>query len=625
MSLFGDTVTVELFLDDAWVDITEYVRVDPGIDIKVGQQSESGTADANTATLVVNNRDGRFSPRNTAGAYYPDLKRNTPLRVAVDSVVRFTGEVAEFPSRWDASGRDVWAPLVAAGIMRRLTHASQLDSTMRTVLLSMYENYGVISGYWPIEDDPGSTQIASALPGGTPGVITGGSPNFAAVDPGVGSFPVATWGGAKANFTPDVSVSSTEFACGAYCVFPESGLSGGEELFRVEVDGSARSWRVLYSPASGGGVFVQCISSDGTTELLASSSVTGVDGRATYVTIDGNNTGANVDWVLGVDGIGFTSGTINTATVGEPLSASIGSGTIAIPAAADMAIGHLAMGNSDEVFFHAEFTGGFTAFAGESGTVRLQRMEDITGMSITIIPTVTDNGALGPQPDGTLLEIMRDIEKAQAYGILYDTIEEVGVSYISRTARYNDRQPVLVLDYAGGDLSPPLEPTDDDQQLRNDVKVNRVGGSSARATLTGGALSVLDYPDGAGPYPFEDSYGINEDTRLPYLADWILALGTIDETRFPAVTVDLVANPALVGDAEDLRPGARLRIENLPAYAGATDVDLQVIGWSEHLDAAARRITFVCTPGTIWGVAGDGIFELDDATFGELDVNRLAY
>lgn len=619
MATFGSTVTVEMLLGGVWTNITAYVREDPGVDITFGVQNESATADPATATLLVNNGDGRFTPRNTAGAYYGNLKKNTPLRVTVGANVRFIGEVAEFPPRWEASGADVWVPLTAAGILRRLQHAKSLESTLTTAVLALAAANANINGYWPIEDSAGSTVVASAFPGGYPGFLTG-TPAFDAVDLGVGTHEVATWGGARADFVAAAG-SSSAFTAGIYVQLPTSGLTGGEELLRVSTAGTAQSWRVLYSPASGGGVFLQVIASDGSTELLVSSAFTNMNGTTFYLKIEAVQSGGNVSWAFSASGFTTFSGSIASRTVGAPSAAAIGAGVIPIPAAAAVAIGHLILATSNTALFYASFDDGLRGYAGESVNTRLARLAAQWGISIAVTDAAPNTVEHGAQPDGTLLDVLRATEKADAGGILRDSINQIGLAYITRDARYNDNRSQLVLDYASGHLSPPLEPTDDDQNLWNDVKVNRINGSSARAALTSGPLSTAAYPSGAGPYPFEDSYAVAYDAQLPYLAQWILALGTIDETRFPAVTVDLVKNPGLVSTADAIRPGHRLRIENLPAFAGVTNVDLQVLGWKETLTGARRLITFVCAPGSVWL----HLFELDDAVFGLLDQNRLAY
>lgn len=629
---FPVTVTVEMKLGGSWTDVTSYVRVETGITMAHGIRNEGGgQADPSTCQLAVNNTDGRFTPKNTAGAYYGNLKRGTLLRVTVGSTVRFIGEISEFPTRWDESGKDVWVPLTASGITRRLLRSAVLASTLTTAVQGLSAANGDIVGYWPVEDGPNASQIASGLVGGNPGLFSGfpGVPNlpvFGAVDLSAGTHEVATWGGAYGVFYPTTTATATKFTAGFYVKLPSSGLTGGEELFRVDVNGTAQSWRVIYSPASGGGVFFQVIANDGTTELLATANAcSGADGQTFYVKMECSNSGSNVAYAVGTLGIGSTiSGSIASRTVGQPLVARIGAGTIAIPSAAAVAIGHVVLGNTDTALFSSRFDNGRAGYANETAYARVGRIATETGYTINrTTSTEIASTLLGPQPDGSILDVLRDAVKAEAGGILYDTPDgsALSLTFITRGARYNDQQAQMTLDYSAKQVVPPLEPTDDDAALHNDVTASRDNGSSARATLTSGALSTAEYPSGVGVYPLQDSYNVYADTQLPYLAQWVLALGTVDETRFPAVTVDLVANSGKVASAEAARPGYRLRITNLPAYAGAANVDLQILGWSEYVTNHERRITYVCDPGSVYL----SVFELDDTVFGTLDDNRLGY
>lgn len=64
-----------------WQEITQYVRHEQGVTITTGRKDEGGSVDASVCQLTLDNTDGRFSPRNPNGAYYPNLGLNTPLRV----------------------------------------------------------------------------------------------------------------------------------------------------------------------------------------------------------------------------------------------------------------------------------------------------------------------------------------------------------------------------------------------------------------------------------------------------------------------------------------------------------------------------------------------------------------
>lgn len=79
-------ITVELYLNGVWTDITAYVRVrdsQGGIEIERGRPDEAGKINPGRCTLELDNTDLRFNPRNPNGPYYGQLGRNTPLRVSV--------------------------------------------------------------------------------------------------------------------------------------------------------------------------------------------------------------------------------------------------------------------------------------------------------------------------------------------------------------------------------------------------------------------------------------------------------------------------------------------------------------------------------------------------------------
>lgn len=64
-----------------WTDISDWVEAQERISIKRGRQNEQGSAQPSTMSLVLDNRDGRFTPDNVAGAYYPNIKKGRPIRI----------------------------------------------------------------------------------------------------------------------------------------------------------------------------------------------------------------------------------------------------------------------------------------------------------------------------------------------------------------------------------------------------------------------------------------------------------------------------------------------------------------------------------------------------------------
>lgn len=82
MTASGD-VLVELKLADGWTNITSDVRVEDEITITRGRTSESGTAPPVTANLTLDNRTGKYTPKNPLGPLYGQLTRNVPIRIGI--------------------------------------------------------------------------------------------------------------------------------------------------------------------------------------------------------------------------------------------------------------------------------------------------------------------------------------------------------------------------------------------------------------------------------------------------------------------------------------------------------------------------------------------------------------
>ena len=75
---------IELLLTGTWTDITSYVMLRNPVTIAgMGRADWTSTLQAATLTLTLNNRDGRFTPKLAAGAYFPNITRNCQIRVRV--------------------------------------------------------------------------------------------------------------------------------------------------------------------------------------------------------------------------------------------------------------------------------------------------------------------------------------------------------------------------------------------------------------------------------------------------------------------------------------------------------------------------------------------------------------
>lgn len=91
---WGGVVTAPASI--TWTDITRYTDTVRGVAISRGASDELSETQPGTATLRLDNADGRFTPGNSSSPYYPNVRRNTPLRVSVAVMPTLSGS-APYP------------------------------------------------------------------------------------------------------------------------------------------------------------------------------------------------------------------------------------------------------------------------------------------------------------------------------------------------------------------------------------------------------------------------------------------------------------------------------------------------------------------------------------------------
>lgn len=100
----------ELRIGGAWVDVTGKAYSREPITTTCGMSAEGTRVDPSSCSLTLNNRDGRFAPRNPLSPYYGLLGRNTELRVTVpgaESYLNVDGSPTGVATTPDASALDI--------------------------------------------------------------------------------------------------------------------------------------------------------------------------------------------------------------------------------------------------------------------------------------------------------------------------------------------------------------------------------------------------------------------------------------------------------------------------------------------------------------------------------------
>jgi hypothetical protein len=515
--------------------------------------------------------------------------------------VRFVGEVSEWPPRWDTSGNDIRVLITASGILRRLGKGTDpLASTLRRRLAAL----GPVA-YWPMEDGDSSTQAASAIPGVLPMKLAGAA--FAAVDGPPGSDKLPT-------LTQPATINATVPA-------PSGTPSSWHIEYVVQMDTVPVSLTTILqftTTCSPWPLWTVQLSS---TELVITGS--SLDGNSTTTIADigvgsfagpswarhqitatqsGGNVAVHWQWTSIGGGAGVFDSVISSATVGHVTK-------INTPLNLTSSIGHIAVFEPAQT---SAFVSADTGFSGEAATTRLVRLSSEQAVPLILTDGTSDDGVMGPQRPGAYLDLLREAEAADI-GILFEQREVIGLAYRCRNSLYN--QTAVTINYAAKEVSPPLEPTDDDTNTLNRVTVSRPSGSSATAQQTTGPLSTAVPPAGVGPYPTSVELNVASDDLLLDLASWMVHTGTWDDYRFPALRVSLDSAPAAVDRVTSLDLGDRAQVVNPPAWLAQGPIDQLVQGYSEHI-AETWDLVFVFGPAGPWTV---GV--LDDVVLGRCDTD----
>lgn len=604
-------VGAELLIDEAWVDITSDVRYAQSIKITRGRSSETRNADPQTCSLTLDNRLGKYSPRNPVGPYYGKIGRNTPLRVWVSRneirYYRFYGEISSWPPEWDITGREAIVSVTASGMMRRLV---QGDSPLRSALYRgiSTETVNPPVAYWPCEDGENSSVVSSAV-AGVRAMDVMGTATFASESGFAASDALPKMGTAKFTGYPGSYTVTGTTQIRLLIAVPAAGVADGQGLLRLHGTGSANLWDLLYRTASGGSVELLAQNNDGTTVSLndTTGTVTGLNLNGAFkrlsveITTSGSNSTVRIQAAVpGSAGTAFND-TLNSATLGRITSMIVG----ADQGLGDTAVGHISVQTAQTSL--ADYADEFNAWNDEAVLARFERLCAEEGVNYETRTGGNDVTTMGYQKIGTLLDLLRETADSDL-GMLLESREQLALRFRDRTSLYS-QDPAVTLDCSAHQMDEQIKPVEDDQAARNDITVVRRDGASSRAVLEEGPLSVQAPPDGIGRVDETVTLSLGTDDQTADQAAWRLHLGTTDEARYSKIQVAL-HNPSMAGIrhlvlAADI--GDRIVVQDPPPGWPPDDISQLVQGYTETINQFMHTIEFSTSPESPWrvGIADD--------------------
>lgn len=533
-----------------------------------------------------------FSAQAEGATSFADAQGNTWTMTGSASVTarryRFYGEVSSWPQSWDISGNDVWVPVEAAGVLRRL---GQGATALKGPIYRANQTDPSIVAYWPLEDAEGSLTMGSGLSGGPPMTI-GGAPELASstVFAASEALPVLNGG----SFSGPVNAYTATGTINVSCLMavPAAADTDGATIVRIYTTGSAPRWDYNYNVS--GGLTLRAYDSLGASILTQSVGFTN-NGKLVALILELVQNGANVDYKMltraTVEGGGLQfTGTLAGRTIGavtyiqlNPEGALLGT-----------VVGHPTVSSAVPVSIQEAIRG----YAGETAGRRVERLCSEEGIAFTHYGDPDQSERMGAQKPARLLDLFAECE-ATDLGQVFESRDELGLAYRTRDSR---QYQGAALAMAYGDLS-ELVPVEDDQGTRNDVTVTRIGGSSARVAVTTGALSTQAPPNGVGLYDESLELSLYTDSQLGNHAQWRATAGTVDEARYPEIRARLETPPfatsaSLTDEALDVEHGDLITISDPPAWMPPDTIEQHTVGQIETLDPFAYGISFVCTPTT---------------------------
>ncbi|OKI47239.1 hypothetical protein [Micromonospora sp. CB01531] len=600
----------------AWTDVTQWWHVPDDVQITWGRSSGAEQPERSKISLTLKNTDGRFTSMDPRSPYWPNVRKWTPIQYDIDLGDgvgwrnRFSGFIRRWPLTWpDASGLMALAKIEAVGVLGRLGRGKPPSRSplRRTIGAS------APVAYWPVEDGKTAGQVASAIAGHPPLTLTG-IVEFTPVDDYVDLGYTVRFGtsalvdlSAGGRLSGTVPAAATQATSTRWTVTVAAGgldpatTAGDVVLLEWTTPGATPfvRWRLVAQKSPTRTQVVGYDAGGITTVLIDHIGLS--FGFAQYA-VSCRQTGANitVELYLGDNDPAFETYSGPGTITGVVSVAANAAGTTST---AQMPFGHVAVWSAQKP--PVDFAGrvdasgttvnaAWASFDAETAHVRFARLcaEDGVPLSVPAVPDLLAT-RMGAQQSGTSLDLYQHCEDADQ-GLIYE--EGFGLGYLPRASRYN-ALVALSIDVALGQLGMPFEPVDDDQALRNRWTVERFEGALAVAA---DQQSI----DLQGEIEGSATVNLATDDPLSEHASWRLHLSTVQEPRYPAVSINLATHPELAAAWCACKPGGRVQVVNPPLQNPPGVVDQLVVGATEtYRGRRSWRATLNVIPASPWDVA----------------------
>lgn len=598
-----------------WTDVSGYVSLDSGVVISYGRQDEMSQADANTLSLTLDNRDGRFTPGLASSPYYPNVKIGRPIRVTTTpsdgaASTRFVGFIEEWPVSFPGSDARSWVLITANSRIARLG----LDRPVRSILSEVMVPDGPLA-YYTFGEAAGASVGADTSGNNGPSLVTygaGNAPSFGSPDgPFTDGLTAATFG------TESCGMQAYPLNLGSGIVTMEFFLyytAGGKATVLELADDNSNAFRFV-ADGTTSGIYFTRVANPGTGLQVEYNLDNSYVGKVTHFVLVHDGVQTIKQYVNGVY-LGSSGSSVTAKSWGNLTTLRLFPPSINRGGSGSFTVAHVAVyaGEPTAAQVSAHAAAGLSGFAGEIGNSRFNRYLDwaavpsteraIDAASIVEMGHEDTNGK-------QVLELLRDLETAEQ-GVIFDS-RDGRLRFQPRQTRYTKTPDItlsMTSQQVGDDYAPKLD--------RSNL-INRVEASNP----TGTVQVIYDDPNSQAEYGMAATSisTMANSSQEPFsLATWLVNSYSTPKMRAGSVTVDVAlqsggspSGSACLG----VDISSVIRITGLPSQLGGGSIDYFVEGYTENIGANTYTITYNLSPSSPRLMT----LILDDASRGILNTN----
>jgi hypothetical protein len=594
-------VQFEILVDGTWRNLTarDQVRAAQAVTVKRAAAGVGEAPRPSVLTAQLDNTDDGMRPSNPESDLYETAGVGTQIRVTRNGDVRGyvqaqswvadeTSDFRRFPKRGAA-----WVDVTGAGLLDQAVSSPRLASPFTRYAMARASLLAV----WPCEEESGATALTNLSPGGRSGRVTGGvtfgsderppgSERVIQTPAGTGLsgvFPTADATlGWRISFQARIPATLTGSYLPIFTFYDSTG-----RRWTWEVNNTDHALRVVDADLTA--IVFDTVARPSTADQWCHFYVTAVVSAGT---LSYEAYGYTDD---GTGGAGNT-GTFSTSTTGSLRSWSRPDNTYT----ADAYYSQI-YGLSDAGDVGAEYLA-FAAHRAEPAGWRFARLMEELGFAWSWVGDPDDTIPMGPQQADTLAEMLREIQDTED-GLIYDKRDALEIVMKTRASRIN-QTPLSM--HVTDLVARPKEVTD--TAIANTVTASGRLDAEAVTVDVSGPLGVT----AKGVLERQVKVNVYPDRFLDSLANWYLRRWTVNQPRYPTVTVKLNAlNPVTAGQIAALDIGDVLQITGLRHDV----VRLHILAIDEVIEwPNAHLMVFTCEPDDLFNSGVYGSVRYDSAS-----------